>query len=523
MISFRVDSRSGVPPYLQIVQQVRQALRMGVLDAGDQLPTVREVVAAVAVNPNTVLKAYRDLEREGLVEARVGQGTFVLRRPAGPPPTTHSRLGRSLARWVREAREAGLDDEAMESLLRITMRAVDATNAAAEEASHEHIGRTPRGGPRRPFGAPGASPAIETRGLTKRYPRVTALSDCSITVPAGRISALVGPNGAGKTTLLRMLAGLARPTGGTAAVLGGAPRQDPAFLAEIGYLAQEIPLYRRLSAEDHIRAGAHLNPRWDDAAARDRLHDLRVPLAQPVGTLSGGQRAQVALTLALAKQPRVLLLDEPVAALDPLARRQFLATLTAAVADAGGDLTVLLSSHVIADVERVCDHMVLLAASRVQLCGDIDELLAEHKLLVGPRKDTSVLGTHAHGRAGNTRRTGNRRCSSGLAGPFSTLLTGQRREPGRPRAWLHGRRGRARPARTSPRLEKTNDLARLAAVPRAGGDRGRTAGRVRSRADRHRGGDGFPVALRARHLHGGSFMRLTGEHPVLGQLRSRTT
>jgi len=236
-----------------------------------------------------------------------------------------------------------------------------------------------------------AGPAIETRGLMKRYPRLTALSDCSITVPAGRISALVGPNGAGKTTLLRMLAGLARPTGGTASVLGGAPRQDPAFLAEIGYLAQEIPLYRRLSAEDHIRAGAHLNPRWDGAAARARLNELRIPLGQPVGTLSGGQRAQVALSLALAKRPRVLLLDEPVAALDPLARRQFLATLTSAVAEAPGDLTVLLSSHVIADVERVCDHLVLLAASRVQLCGDIDDLLAGHKLLVGPRKDTSAL------------------------------------------------------------------------------------------------------------------------------------
>ena len=239
--------------------------------------------------------------------------------------------------------------------------------------------------------APGARPAIETRGLTKRYPRVTALSDCSISIPAGRISALVGPNGSGKTTLLRMLAGLARPTGGTAAVLGGAPRQDPAFLADIGYLAQDIPLYRRLSADDHIRAGAHLNPRWDDAAARARLLDLRVPLGQPVGTLSGGQRAQVALSLALAKQPRVLLLDEPVAALDPLARRQFLATLTSAVADAAGDLTVLLSSHVIADLERVCDHMVLLTASRVQLCGDIDDLLAAHKVLVGPRKDASAL------------------------------------------------------------------------------------------------------------------------------------
>jgi len=234
-------------------------------------------------------------------------------------------------------------------------------------------------------------PAIATRGLTKRYRRVTALSECSITVPAGRISALVGPNGAGKTTLLRLLAGLARPTDGTAAVLGGAPRQDPAFLAEIGYLAQEIPLYRRLSAEDHITAGAHLNPRWDGAAARTRLGDLRVPLGQPVGTLSGGQRAQVGLTLALAKQPRVLLLDEPVAALDPLARRQFLATLTTAVADAEGALTVLLSSHVIADLERVCDHLVLLTGSRVQLSGDIDALLAEHKVLVGPRKDTSSL------------------------------------------------------------------------------------------------------------------------------------
>jgi GntR family transcriptional regulator len=125
MINFRVESRSGVPPYLQLVQQVRQALRMGVLDVGDQLPTVREVVAEVAVNPNTVLKAYRDLEREGLVEARAGQGTFVLRRPAGPPPGTHSRLGRSLARWVGEARAAGLDDEAIESLLRVTLRATD--------------------------------------------------------------------------------------------------------------------------------------------------------------------------------------------------------------------------------------------------------------------------------------------------------------------------------------------------------------------------------------------------------------
>jgi GntR family transcriptional regulator len=133
MINFRVDGRSGVAPYLQIVRQVRQALRMGVLDVGDQLPSVREVVTAVAVNPNTVLKAYRDLEREGLVEARAGQGTFVRARPPGPPPGTHSRLGRSLARWVREAREAGLDEESMESLLRVTLRAAEAADSESEE------------------------------------------------------------------------------------------------------------------------------------------------------------------------------------------------------------------------------------------------------------------------------------------------------------------------------------------------------------------------------------------------------
>jgi ABC-2 type transport system ATP-binding protein len=232
-------------------------------------------------------------------------------------------------------------------------------------------------------------PVIETRALAKRYRKVTALADCTITVPEGRISALIGANGAGKTTLLRVLSGLARPTGGEVAVLAGRPRQDPAFLSEIGFLAQEIPLYRRLSAEDHVAIGAHLNSRWDAASVRQRLKSLSIPPDQAVGTLSGGQRAQVALSLALAKRPRLLLLDEPVAALDPLARRQFLATLADAVA--AGDLTVVLSSHQVADMERVCDHVILLAHGKVQLCGDIDTLLAEHKVLVGPRKDTTAI------------------------------------------------------------------------------------------------------------------------------------
>jgi ABC-2 type transport system ATP-binding protein len=230
---------------------------------------------------------------------------------------------------------------------------------------------------------------IRTRGLSKRYRKVTALSEATITVPEGRISALIGPNGAGKTTLLRLLAGLARPTGGEVAVLGSPPGHDPAFLAGIGFLAQDIPLYRRFTAEDHIGIGAHLNSGWDAASVRQRLESLGIPLDQKVGTLSGGQRAQLALALTLAKRPRLLLLDEPVAALDPLARRQFMAHLAEAVA--GGGPTVVLSSHLIADLERTCDHLILLAASRVQLCGDIDTLLAEHQILVGPRKDTTAI------------------------------------------------------------------------------------------------------------------------------------
>jgi ABC-2 type transport system ATP-binding protein len=233
------------------------------------------------------------------------------------------------------------------------------------------------------------TPVIDTRGLSKRYRRVTALTEANITVPEGRISALVGQNGAGKTTLLRLLAGLARPSGGQVSVLGRTPGQDPEFLAGIGFLAQDIPLYRRFSAKDHIGMGAHLNAHWDGASVRRRLENLGIPLEQRVSTLSGGQRAQLALALTLAKRPRLLLLDEPVAALDPLARRQFLAHLAEAVADGG--LTVVLSSHLVADLERTCDHLILLAASRVQLCGDIDTLLAEHQILVGPAKDTTAI------------------------------------------------------------------------------------------------------------------------------------
>jgi ABC-2 type transport system ATP-binding protein len=240
------------------------------------------------------------------------------------------------------------------------------------------------------------TPAVTTSQLGKRYGQRTgrtkwALRDCTLDVPEGRICGLVGANGAGKTTLLKLLVGLARPTTGSLQVLGRVPGDDPAFLRDVGYLAQEVPLYRRWTAADHLAMGAHLNPIWDAAPTRQRLLDLDIPLDQRVGTMSGGQRAQVALALALGKRPRVLLLDEPVAALDPLARREFLATLGAAVAEAEGSLTVILSSHLVSDLERICDHLVVLAESRTLLADDLDDVVASHRLLTAPRRDPGPI------------------------------------------------------------------------------------------------------------------------------------
>jgi len=228
--------------------------------------------------------------------------------------------------------------------------------------------------------------ALVTRGLAKRYRDQWALKSCSVDVPVGCIAALVGPNGAGKTTLLQLAAGLIRPTSGEVNVLGSAPYQDPSWLAQVGFLAQEVPLYRRLTGDQLLGMGAHLNPSWKEAVARDRLESLGIALDKNVSQLSGGERAQIGLAITLGKQPRILLLDEPVASLDPLARRDFLSSLTEAQFET--ELTVVLSSHLVADIERVCDYLVLLSHSQVQLAGRIDELLAAHRWVVGPRQTT---------------------------------------------------------------------------------------------------------------------------------------
>ena len=233
------------------------------------------------------------------------------------------------------------------------------------------------------------SEALEAVGLGKRYGRRHALTDCTLAIPAGRVVGLVGPNGAGKTTLLHLAVGLLRPTAGTITVLGDRPGSRPETLARLGFLAQDSPTYARLTVGQHLDMGGWLNPGWDDAFARSRVEQLGLDPRQRAGTLSGGQRAQLALTLAVAKRPEVLLLDEPVASLDPLARREFLQTLMEVVA--GGGVTVVLSSHLLADLERVCDHLVVLVAGRVGIAGDVDALLASHHRLTGPRSVTSPL------------------------------------------------------------------------------------------------------------------------------------
>jgi ABC-2 type transport system ATP-binding protein len=230
---------------------------------------------------------------------------------------------------------------------------------------------------------------IEAQGLGKRYRRLWALADCTLSVPAGHVVGLVGPNGAGKTTLLNLATGMLAPTAGTIEVLGGRPAAGRAQLARVGYLAQDAPVYAGLSVADHLKLGAHLNQGWDAGLARGRIERLDLDGGQKAGSLSGGQRAQLALTLAVAKRPELLILDEPVASLDPLARREFLQDLMEATADQ--ELSVVLSSHLIGDLERVCDYLIVLVGSRVRVAGLVDDLLATHHLLSGPRRDPGTL------------------------------------------------------------------------------------------------------------------------------------
>ncbi|MGW3409521.1 ABC transporter ATP-binding protein [Streptomyces sp. NPDC000888] len=233
------------------------------------------------------------------------------------------------------------------------------------------------------------SAVLLARSLGRAYRQRWALRDCDLDVPEGRVVGLVGPNGAGKSTLLNLASGMLTPTAGSIEVCGGRPATDVRQLAKVGFVAQDTPTYASLSVADHLDLGRRLNPNWDDAVARDRIRRLALDPKQRAGKLSGGQRAQLALTLGIAKRPELLILDEPVAALDPLARREFMQDLMEAVAEHG--MSVVLSSHLVSDVERTCDYVIALVDSRVRVAGDIDDLLATHHRLTGPRRDPAHL------------------------------------------------------------------------------------------------------------------------------------
>src|SRR6266700_2859749 len=240
---------------------------------------------------------------------------------------------------------------------------------------------------------------IEANALGKRYGGTWALRECTLAIPDGHVAALVGPNGAGKTTLLNLAVGLTDPTAGTVAVLGGTRAGSPAALDGIAFVAQDAPLYRNLSVADMLHLTRNLNRHFDQGYAEARLGELDIPLKRKAGKLSGGQQAQLALTLALARRPRLLVLDEPMAMLDPLARHDFMATVITAMAEDG--VSVVLSSHVLAELERVADYLILVSRGRVQVAGEVDDLLASHRMLTGPAAEAD---TYAEGSVVHVRR-----------------------------------------------------------------------------------------------------------------------
>jgi ABC-2 type transport system ATP-binding protein len=229
---------------------------------------------------------------------------------------------------------------------------------------------------------------IEASNLSKRYGSTQALRECTLVIPAGHVTALVGPNGAGKSTLLNLVVGLLAPSEGRLTVLGSFRPGSLAALDGIAFVAQDTPLYQNVSAADMLHLTRNLNRHFDWTFAEARLGELGIPLKRKAGKLSGGQQAQLALTLALARHPKLLVLDEPVAMLDPIARHDFMATVLVAAAEDG--VSVVLSSHVLAELERSADYIILMSQGKVQVAGEVDDLLAGHRMLSGPTAEAAA-------------------------------------------------------------------------------------------------------------------------------------
>ncbi|MFI1210370.1 ABC transporter ATP-binding protein [Streptomyces sp. NPDC020802] len=262
--------------------------------------------------------------------------------------------------------------------------------------------------------------AIEARGVGRRYRRGWALRDCSFRLPAGRICGLVGPNGAGKTTLMAIAANLLEPTTGSLRVFGAAPESAEAG-RRTAFLAQEKPLFRRFTVAETLRLGRELNPGWDQRAAENIVRAGNVPFEAKIGTLSGGQRTRVAFAVAFGKRPDLLLLDEPMSDLDPLVRHELMSTLLAEAAERG--TTVLMSTHMLAELENTCDYLLVIAGGGLRLAGEVDELRTSHALLTGAHADGHTPPELAYHTVVETRLSGRQftsliRPDGPVAGPW---------------------------------------------------------------------------------------------------------
>ncbi len=363
-MQIHLSRQNGVPTYLQIVNQVKYLVASGRLQAGEELPPIRALAEQLVINPNTVARAYRELETAGVVTKRSTTGTYV--SDAGSPLARRERLKIVTERidaLLVEARQLDVGTDEIIDLLRQRDKALRGTSFG---------GVTPM------IATSPAPTVIDIQGVTRRFGAKVALDDVVLSVPRGCVFGLVGVNGSGKTTLIKHVLGLLRAETGRVRVFGRDPVADPVgILSRIGYLSEENDLPSWMTVAELIRYTRAFYPAWRDDYAEELRHQFGLDLSSRIGELSKGQQARAGLLVALAYRPELLVLDEPSSGLDPLVRRDILGAIIRTVADEGR--TVLFSSHLLDEMERVVDRVAMIDDGRIVLSAGMDEIQANHR------------------------------------------------------------------------------------------------------------------------------------------------
>ena len=353
---FHVNPSSGVPIYAQVETQIKNAIAAGALKSGQPLPSVRKLAAELGINPNTAARAYQELEREGTITTVPGGGTFVA---GGQPRFLKSERIRRLQPYARQIAVEGTQ---------LGLNETEILDLVQEEA-------------RKAGGTSMMQPAISTDFLTKIYGQVSAVRELNLNVPRGAIYGFLGRNGAGKTTTIKMLLGLARPTSGSARVLGMNTETDRiAIFQRTAFVSEKKTLYPLLTPKELVRFSRGFYPTWDDAAAEKYSHLLEIPMTQRFDKLSNGNQTKVFLLLALAQGADLLILDEPTTALDPLTADEFLRVLAASAMERG--CTVFFSSHQLEEVERIAEYVGVMDHGKLMLESRLDDIKSEFRLII---------------------------------------------------------------------------------------------------------------------------------------------